>query len=203
MKKKTQIFSMDITLAIVTFLIILISSIWITGYSSEKIDITERRNDLEFISKSALSALVETPGNPSGWDQLDEDDFDENNIYSLGLAMSYSENDLDVEEIGKSPGLTVKNYLVLDDAKIQRLKALESQKYNVYKRIMGVLGPEYEFQLKINLWNGSSYHVVYEIGMVPGSNATNLVRTDRFALLNSTWTDVVLNLWKECEGVSC
>lgn len=202
-KNKAQIFSADMAIAIVTFLVILIASMWLWDYSMEKIELTESRNDLEFISKNVLTVLVETPGNPSNWTDTSEADFNENNIYSLGLAKSYSQNNLDIARKGKSAGLTINNYLVLDENKIQRLDVLNPQKYSTIKRILGILGPDYEFQLIIKVWNGTSYNTEYETGSTPGSSVTDIVRTDRFALLNGNWANVVLKIWKECESVTC
>ena len=83
---KAQIFSLDGIVAVITFIIILIASMWLWDYSREKIHLTERRADLEIISKNALSVLVETPGNPANWTNLSDSDFNRTNIYSLGLA---------------------------------------------------------------------------------------------------------------------
>lgn len=196
-KNKAQIFSADLAIATVTFLVILVSSMWLWDYSIEKIELSERRNDLEMISKNALAVLVETPGSPSNWTELSEADFNETNIYSLGLARSYSQNNLDVARKGKSAGLSIDNYLVLDENKIQRLIALYPQKYTTYKKVLGILGPNYEFQLIIKVWNGTDYSTQYEIGSSPSQNVMDIVRADRFVLLNGEWTDVVLRLWKE------
>jgi hypothetical protein len=201
--KRSQIFSADMAFAVVTFIIIIISSVWIADYSREKIELSELRNDLELISRISLASLVETPGNPSNWEEIDESGFNEENIYCLGLARSYSPSNQAIRRIGKSAGLTINNYLVLDESKIQRLIELSPQKYSTYKRILGILGPNYEFQLMVKAWNGTSYNTQYEVGATPGSGVRNIVRADRFALLNGTWADVMIKVWKECDGITC
>lgn len=202
-KKKSQIFSADMVIAIVTFLFILLASAWLVSYTREKMELSETRNDLEFISRSVLAVLVETPGNPSNWTNFSESDFNQDYVYSIGLARSYSQKNSDVEGHGKSAGLTINNYMVLDETKIQRLAAWYPQKYNVYKRILGILGPDYEFQLSINVWNGTGYDNTYQIGLIPDSNVSSVVRSDRFALFGGNWTNVMLKIWKNCEKVIC
>lgn len=200
---KAQVFFVDAAVATIVFLLILVASMWLWDYSMEKIELTERRNDLELISKNALAVLVETPGDPSNWTNVSEFDFNETNINSLGLVRSYSQNDLDIIRKGKSAGLTIDNYLVLDENKIQRLDALYPQKYGIYKKTLGILGPNYEFQLMIKVWNGTGYDTQYEVGPNPGPNVLDIVRADRFALLNGEWANVVLKVWKECGGAIC
>ena len=200
---KAQMFSLDAVIAASVFMVIIITSAWAWTYTQEKIDLTEKRNDLEIISKNALACLVETPGYPANWTNISESDFNETNILSLGLARSFSINGVDLDEKRKSAGLSINNYLVLDKNKITKLVELNSQKYSTYKRILGILGPDYEFQLTIKVWDGSSYNTNHEIGLAPTYTASNILRADRFALLNGNWTNVVLNVWQECSGVTC
>jgi len=200
---KAQIFSIDAIIAIVSFLVILISAVWIWDYTKEKIELNERRNDLELISMNALAVLVETPGDPANWTGIQDDDFNQTNVLSLGLARSYSASNVDVARKGKSAGLSINNYLVMDIAKIQRLYDSNAQKYEMYKKILGILGPAYEFQLLINRWDGNNYVTEYEIGAAPNSTAANIVRADRYALLDNNRVNVVFKVWQQCSDVTC
>ena len=102
-----------------------------------------------------------------------------------------------------SSGIGGNGYLVLEEAKINRLINLSTPHYTTYKRILGVLGSDYDFLLTIKLWNGSQYNTEHEIGLAPGSTSVNVLRTDRYGLLNETWAHVVFNVWQQCSGVTC
>jgi len=200
---KAQIFSFDAIIAVITFVVILLSSIWIWDYSREKIYLTERRYDLELISKNVLSVLVETPGNPANWTNISDTDFNQTNINSLGLARSSSHNNLNLGLKGRSGGLVFSDYLVLEVDKIERFDNLSSLKYDACKKILGILGPNYEFGIDVNVLNGSNYVTRYQIGTTVTPISKDIVRADRYALLNGTWTNVVFKVWQECGDAVC
>lgn len=201
--KRAQVFSIDLIVGILAFIFIMIAGIWMWDYSRERMYLVESRADLEILSRNALNVLVQTPGNPSNWTNIAEDDFNESNVKSLGLARSISDNNLDVEEKGRSAGLIKNGYLILDSNKVDTFNTLSSSKYDTYKRLLGILGPNYHFQLKIKQWNGVTYSTSHQIGGTPSSLALNIVRKDRFALMNDTWTNIAFLVWQECHGPVC
>ena len=201
---KAQMFSLDTIIAVIAFIIIILMGVWIRDYSNEKLYQTEIRGDIEIISKNALSTLLQTPGNPSNWTNLSADDFTTTNIISLGMAKTATYNNLDITEKGKPTGMGINTYLVLDESKIQRLSNLNNQKYETYKKLLGILGPQYEFEIRIRPWQGTNYTTQYTIGLPPSSTAQNIVRSDRYALLDGgTRANIIFYLWMECSGVRC
>ncbi|MFH1317041.1 MAG: hypothetical protein ABII01_05980 [Candidatus Woesearchaeota archaeon] len=203
MKKKAQMFSMDLIIAMISFLIIILIGIWTWDYTLEKSYLTELRGDLEIISKNSLNVLVQTPGDPSNWNGLSDEEFNRSNIISLGLAKSSSKSGIDIQEKGKSAGMMTSNYLDLDTSKIERLSELNATKYDDFKRMIGILGPEYEFEIRVMVWNGTGYSTRHQIGARPADASQNIVRSDRFALYNGTWANVLFYIWQECIGVRC
>ena len=160
------------------FIVVLLSIAWAWDYSNEKISIDERRNDLEIIARNALDSLIKTEGDPGSWNELAEADFNENNVYSLGLVKN---------NFGQN---------VLDSDKIQKLVDLEATKYGTFKKILGILGPGYEFELKVSIWAGSSYSDTYTIGLTPIANTKNIVNIDRFVLLDGDFAKINIKVWE-------
>jgi hypothetical protein len=201
--KKGQIFSLDLVIAMLAFTVILIASIWLWEYALEKIRSTDERNDLEVISKAALAALVETPGSPSNWTNFSESSFNTSNVLFLGITKSYSISNKDVKGKGKSAGLSNSSYLVLDTAKVVRLTQLNMTKYETMKTLLGILGPNYQFELIISIWNESQYKPSYLIGKNPGNVKANIIKSERLALIDGIWAKVTLKIWRECEDAVC
>lgn len=173
---KAQIFSLDMVIAAGIFILILLSAAALWSYAGEKISIEESRNDMEMIARNSMSSLVETKGNPVNWNDYE---FNSTNIYSLGIA---------------------DEFLVLNESKIT---SLQSSNYDIAKMILGILGPDYEFIINIDTWNGSAYLDDYEIGIPPNSTASDIVVVERVVLLNNTWAKTRMKLWKSCEDVTC
>lgn len=202
-KKKAQIFSLDMIVGIISFIIIILIGIWAWDYSNERIYLTETRNDLEIISKNTLNVLLQTPGNPANWTDLQDSEINKTNIISLGLAKSKSLNNKDTEERSRSSGLTKYDYLVLDPEKLKKLNDSASLKYSTYKKILGIAGAGYEFQLEIKEWDTDEFITEYQIGLEPSLNARNIVRSDRFALISNNKAHIILKIWKECTRERC
>lgn len=140
--KKAQIFSIDLIIALITFIIIMVGIAWVWESSREKINLNEQENDMNLISIFALSSLIETPGNPPNWDEFDDADFDENNVASLGFAYN-----------SLSPWM-------LDEDKMLRLHELDelnSTQYETMKKILGLRGASYEFNIRIEKDTG--FHI--------------------------------------------
>jgi len=173
---KAQIFSLDIVIAAGIFIVILLSTAALWYYGGEKMRIEESRNDMELITRNALAVLIETKGNPSNWTAHD---FTTSDIQSLSLA---------------------DEFLLLNQTKVS---SLSEANYSTTKTLLGVLGPDYEFRLDINTWNGTAYAANYTIGLEPNASASEIVKVERFALLGNTWTKATIRLWKSCEDITC
>lgn len=189
--KKAQIFSLDLIVAVTMFILILISIAWAWDYSREKITLTEKRNDMLLISQNVLSVLVETEGNPANWSSFSVDDFNESNIFSIGLTKSLAAGDTTIKNSARA--LSHNGFSNLEISKAITLNNFDSQKYVTYKKILGI--NPYDFQLMIGIWNGASYSTSYVIGLEP-ANAENIIHADRFVLLNGTWSKVSLKVWQ-------
>ena len=173
---KAQVFSLDAVIAAGIFILILLSAALIWQYTREKISIEETRNDMETIARNALSVLIETRGLPTNWTNYT---FNSTNIHSLGIA---------------------DEFLLLNQTKINSLSLAN---YSEAKTILGVLGPDYELRLDINTWNGTDYMPTYTIGIAPNATASEVVKVERFTLLNNSWAKTTLKLWKSCEDATC
>jgi hypothetical protein len=167
---------LDTIIASGIFIIILLSAAALWDYAGESIRIEETRNDMEMIARNALSVLIETEGQPSDWTAQP---FNQADIQSLGLADSFLE---------------------LDPMKIS---ALYSANYTMAKTLLGIIGLDYEFGLDIRLWNGTSYSTGYMVGLLPNVTASEVVREERFSLVNNTWAKATILLWKSCEDITC
>jgi hypothetical protein len=201
--KRAQIFTIDLIAATAIFIIILFAANWAWQYSGEKMQGSERRSDLETMTRTAMSTLIETEGIPSNWSIFGPSQFNENNIRSLGFVRSGSLSNNDSAQSTRTTGLSTAGAWKLDSEKISKLNSVQSTNHTTFKKLLGIMGPGYEFNLKISLWNGNGYSDYQSIGPTPGNNATNVVRVDRFALVNETRAQLTLKVWQECRGVSC
>jgi len=174
--KGGQMFSADMLLAIIIFIVILIGVIWLGDFVNEKIGYNENRRNMAVMANYAASGLVESTGSPADWDSLAVSDFNETNVLSLGL----------VDED--------KGAWQLDSGKVSRLGALYPAKYDTLKKLIGLRGPDYEFQLVISPENLSAV----SIGLAPELNSSNVIVVERNALLNNSYTNVTLLLWEHC-----
>ncbi len=122
-------FSTDITVAMLAFIFILLIIAWVWDYSRERMILTDKRINLDLVSDFASSALIESPGSPSDWYNVNTDKFNESYIGSIGLASTSPWN------------LSLK--------KIQKLKEIDNVNYEGVKRVLGLRGPGYEYYLRL------------------------------------------------------
>jgi hypothetical protein len=202
-KTKGQIFSTDFIIGTVTFLFVLIGSIYIWTHVIDQIQLSEERKDMIAMTYFLGSSLVETTGSPSNWTLLGNQSFNRTNIYSLGLARSKSLNRRDVLRKGVSGGLTNSSYLNLDSNKIQRLVELNNTKYDEMKRILGVTSNSGEFYVKISQWQDTEYVEVYTFGKLPPSFSAHIIKTDRYGTLGFKWAHVEISVWSPCHNLPC
>ena len=112
--KKGQIFSLDLIIAMLIFVVVIILIFQILDYSNRKIDLEESANDVNIIAGNAVSSLIESEGNPSNWSLINTNDFNESNVFSLGLAKNLNFNNQDSLVKGKSMSSNNNGYIVLD-----------------------------------------------------------------------------------------
>jgi hypothetical protein len=174
--KEAQLFSADMLLAIIIFVMILVSVMWLSDFLNEKIRYDENRRMMGITAGYAMSSLVETPGSPDNWETFSTSYFNETNVRSLGLAD--------------------KGYggWQLDTAKVARLSTLGSSKYDEIRDMIGLRGSGYEYYLTISPASGSAV----AIGILPEANSTNIIVASRGAMMNSSYTNVSLFLWERC-----
>jgi hypothetical protein len=203
MKREGQIFSVDIVIAVGIFLVILITSIWTIDYSREKIYLSEKRNDMELIARNVLSILIEKEGKPSNWSAMSPSEFNSTNVDSIGLATGNSINGYDTMWNSNPGGGNKNGSWQLDINKVSMFASMNDTKYNhTYKKLLGIIGVGYEFEINISIWNGSGYQLNYTIGVSP-KNASNIINIQRFAMINRSWSRFDLRLWEKCEGMTC
>lgn len=166
LKNKGQLFSLDVIIAAGAFILILIAAIVIWEYTAENVVLKEKRNDMQLVSMNVLSALIETKGNPVNWTEYD---YNETNVLSLGIAS---------------------NRWILDE---NRIESMQDGNYDSTKKILGIAN--YDFELLIDSYDGSSYAEKYSIGISP-SDAENIIVNERFALFNNSWSRLRLKVYE-------
>ena len=194
--KRGQIFSLDLIIAMLMFIVVIILIFQILDYSNNKIGLEESANDISIIAGNAISSLTETEGNPNNWSLISLNDFNESNVFSLGLAKNSNFNNQDSSVKGKSMSSNNNGYIVLDKNKISRLSSLNNTKYNEIRNILGIKGPGYEFLLSVKNWNGNSYDTIKNIGRYPDDNAGIVVKKNRMGLIENNITLVEFRVWK-------
>ena len=161
-------------IALGVFVVILIASASAWDNAHERIYLAEQRNDLEAIARNAMSSLILTTGSPADWYLLSTENFNEINIKSIGLADSIPYK--------------------LKSEKIQALK--DPNKYTTIKKILGIIGPGYEFFLEINAYDGVQFSETNQIGLVPDGTAQEVVVVERGAAYGTKWAVIRLRVWK-------
>lgn len=190
--KNAQIFSIDMVLASLVFLIILVIIVSSWDTSLEHINIKEQRNNLEILARNAADLLVLTEGYPSNWS--------DSNISSLGIALTLSQNQLNSTYKSRPMGLNKRGAWNLDAAKIL---ALQSINYSYSKQLLGLFRSDENYYVIVSVLNSSVYVNTYSFGLAPYNNASAIVTVERFALLSDKFAKLSLNIWQECEERLC
>lgn len=184
-KKKGQIFSFDVIIAVFVLIMILTSSVWLWDTAREKIYLAEERNNLELTARNAIYTLIQTVGDPPTWHQLNNVDTNETNIYSLG--------------IGKN-----RPWFISEDKAI-RLKDINDTKYQMIKKILTVRNND--FYLNISKYNNinKKYENFVLIGKSPPQSAEQIIRIERIGLsdVDKSWMKIIIYVWKGCKGSYC
>ena len=175
-KKAGQIFSLDFLIAVIAFAAILTASAVVWDYTAKKTGAAEKRNGLELAAMNTLSALIETPGNPSNWSRLPAQNFNPSNVFSLGFAKNITH------------GLDFGGSWILDRKK---LSYINSSTYNTTKNILGLAG--YEFNLTLMDYNGTGFVFNYSVSGDFG-NASNVVKHTRYAMIDGKKAEISLKV---------
>lgn len=129
-KQKGQIAVTDLFLALIIFLLLLITiiSFWNVNISRYALDISYR--ELELTAFNANNLLLKQQGDPSGWENLDlADPLEVALIQSLGIA--YHDKNLSTEKVDAF-------FLDLDKDDIELL--LNIERYNFYVELTDLQG---------------------------------------------------------------
>ncbi|HLC47886.1 MAG TPA: hypothetical protein VJI13_02330 [Candidatus Norongarragalinales archaeon] len=167
-----QLFSFDFILAVSLIIFILALSLFVSESTANSINQSEQGRDMQRAADGALSQLIETPGSPSNWEQLE---FTDGDVASLGLSPSRN---------------------MLDEGKVLRLFNLANSNfgnYSLMKRMLGLDLPSSNFSISIS---NSSNSAIYETN-VPESGSASVYSFSRIALLGDSPVIVNLRVWVE------
>jgi len=172
--KSGQFFSLDMIIGLLSLIIVILGAVWVWDSVRETIAIKEVRTNLEFVSRNSMAGLIETSGYPHDWYKFTGPDFNRGNIFTIGLCEHNS-------------------LLELSQTKID---AMKSSDWETTKRMIGFLGPGYDFNIDLYVWNGSAYSYNDTIGPAM-AGPSEILKVTRFALLNDKWTRVEMTAWHE------
>jgi hypothetical protein len=172
--KKAQIISLDALVASLILITIITSSAMVWDYITEKSIFIDKSNDLEYVTRNALTLLLENEGDPYNWTTIPAGNFDSENIYVLGLG-TLSDFELDVE-------------------KIKILVTLNETKYSEYLTLLGLRG--YEFEFLVDYWLNNTFVNVYTVGTNPAVEAERQMSLIEYAIVNNTRSRIGLNVWQ-------
>ncbi len=190
---KGQVSSIDAIIALGVFLMIfaVIGSNW--QEVLEKNANAKQFYPINSIARNAMASLIETSGNPSNWTQFPASSFNETNVKSLGLGKAPKTT----AEVNKerSFGLGFANAWQLDYNKVKKLAEFNQTRYDSIKKMLGITGPNYEYYLKVQKWNGTAYSLNTTIGSAPFSNASHSASIKRLAAMDGNWSLIELIVW--------
>ena len=151
---KGQIFSADLIIAGLFFLLALSLSIIYSNSVAQNVSISENSSQREIAAITAASALVYSNGSPANWQNLP----DLTGVVSLGIAKTRNE---------------------IDPAKLERIKQLAQSNYGEVKDLLGAS----KFGLKVTAISLQNSQIISEFGAAPpvGKDTSSV---NRFALLN-------------------
>ncbi|MDD5337299.1 MAG: hypothetical protein PHS02_02345 [Candidatus ainarchaeum sp.] len=162
-----QIWATDSILgvAVLAFITLLSAFIWNSAASGNSQ--AEKYNDLTLGAMAASDAIVLTSGDPANWNHLPA--LDEDSVAAIGLAKSRN---------------------VLDAKKLERMQALNSSNYTLFRDRMGI--PLYNYSISVLSLNGTE---IWETGIAPPEDAQR-VRVERFAVLEKEVVKVAVEIWE-------
>ena len=175
---KGQLFSIDTLIALVLFSFVIISIVWLWGFSIEKVDTREQNSDLELVASNAAMSLFMTAGQPTAWHTFPSVDFTTRNISSVGLRAGH----------------------IIDVTKIRSLETFASANQSTVLRLLGLLGPGYNMSLEYFLYNGTTDEFNTEAEVIIGSEpeAAEQVVAEEYVGVdeNNTLIRLRLEVWR-------
>jgi hypothetical protein len=126
--KKSQTYAIDSIIALFIFIVLFLSVSVIWDNSISKIHYNEQRNDIEIVTRNSFNNLFSMKGDPHNWHLTQEDEIEL--IKSIGV-ISYN-NNLDLDKLEK---------------------VMNNEFYNKSKLLMGFLGPNYEYNINISIYD--------------------------------------------------
>ncbi len=167
MNRKGQIWSIDVTSAMVMVAVILLFSMFIWNDLAIRWNSTSDYRRMQTDALFATESLMTTPGIPEGWGMLPEGNW---NVSAIGLVDSRNE---------------------LNNLKIRKLEGMDQEGYRLVKARLGV--QRYELGIRISdLDNNETYH---EFGNF-STMLKDSVAFRRLGLLNGTPVYVFVEVWK-------
>jgi hypothetical protein len=166
-----QLFSFDFIFALSLIVFLFALSLFVSGSISTSINNSEQQRELKISAAFALSALLETPGNPSNWDYLQ---FTDTNVKAIGLSSK-------------------KN--VLEKHKVEQFFTLANSGVSNYNQLKGMIGlnlPSTNFALTISSLNGT----LFDTFIQPPKNAS-IYSQQRIGMLNDQVVTIKLRVWVE------
>ena len=142
LNKKGQIFSTDLMLASIIFLLILTTATVYGNQVANRIYFMEQNSEMRQTGQQAANGLVLTSGNPANWQNQTVE-----NIQSIGLANSANN---------------------LKKNKVQHLASLASSDYEDVKSILGVA----KFDFRLEIISMLDNFTVESFGASPGSESS-------------------------------
>ena len=153
-KQKGQLFSLDMIVAGIAFLMIILLTMITFNQMNQTITLAEEESNRNETSLNTAKQLLATPGSPANWENLE----DLNNVFSLGIV-------------------STKNYI--DLKKMEKLSDLNSTNYNAAKKLLGAA----KYGLKIEVIKLQDKNVLAEFGLEPDVNAS-VSSVNRFGIYN-------------------
>ncbi|MFP4403562.1 MAG: hypothetical protein ACLFPJ_04385 [Candidatus Woesearchaeota archaeon] len=155
--KKSQTYSLDAIIALIIFITIFLSITKIWDYSVTKINDNENRNDFELVIRNSFNGIFSASGNPSNWYLLDN----LNETKSLGVI---SNNKLNLKKLDK---------------------LMKEENYNETKKLIGLIGPRYEFKINLLIYN-ENLNIVNNINYGFKNNCTHSIILNKIKPINNT-----------------
>ncbi len=167
-----QIFSFDFIFAVSVIVFLFAIALFISDDVANVINERDSQRDLQLASSTALSVLIETPGDPSNWNNME---FSDSNVKSIGLVSQRN---------------------VLDEAKLRRFYEIADENFENYtqlKRTLAIDLPSSNFSLII--YNASNF-IIFETAYEPPSTA-DVHSLQRLAIIDNKPATVNLRIWVE------
>lgn len=131
--KKAQVFSLDILLALIGFIVVIGITMYFYGTISTQYKKIDLKTDVVKVGQYAYQVLFESQGNPHDWHTKDFATQNTSTIRSLGVATF--------------------NPAILNPDKLAKLSAENDTYYNEIKRYVGYLGPKYDFYYTVTMYD--------------------------------------------------